>query len=126
VQRGYKKENLGNRVTFVRESGEKRVGWRDPPFREDLSAAAEESLLLEAVTRERLLKTQQAGKFREGCGDLWIAEIIGGAVIACSYESCVEWSINPIFNPKPSRVSHTYYETIHTNIKKNNCHLNPF
>jgi hypothetical protein len=26
VQRGYKKENLGNRVTFVRESGEKRVG----------------------------------------------------------------------------------------------------
>jgi hypothetical protein len=35
---------------------------REPPFREDLSAKAEESVLLEAVMRERLVKTQQAGK----------------------------------------------------------------
>jgi hypothetical protein len=31
---------------------------REPPFREE----AEESPLLEAVSRERLVKTQQAGK----------------------------------------------------------------
>jgi hypothetical protein len=35
---------------------------REPPFREDLSAEAEESLLLEAVIREGLMKTQQDGK----------------------------------------------------------------
>jgi hypothetical protein len=35
---------------------------REASFREDLSAEAAESPLLEAVTRERLLKTQQAGK----------------------------------------------------------------
>jgi hypothetical protein len=32
----------------------------EPPFEEDLSAKAEESPLLEAVPRERLVKTQQA------------------------------------------------------------------
>jgi hypothetical protein len=32
------------------------------PFRDDLNAEVEESPLLEAVTRERLVKTQQAGK----------------------------------------------------------------
>jgi hypothetical protein len=31
-------------------------------FRQDLSVEAEESPLLEAVTRERLVKTEQAGK----------------------------------------------------------------
>jgi hypothetical protein len=35
---------------------------RKLPFRLDLSVEAEESPLLEAVTREQLLKTQQAGK----------------------------------------------------------------
>jgi hypothetical protein len=36
------------------------------------------------------------------CGDLWIMEISGGAVIACSSESRVyKWSINPISNPNP-------------------------
>jgi hypothetical protein len=34
----------------------------EQPFRQDLSAEDEESPLLEAITRERLLKTQQAGK----------------------------------------------------------------
>jgi hypothetical protein len=33
----------------------------DMPFREGLSEEAEDSPLLEAVTRERLVKTQQAG-----------------------------------------------------------------
>jgi hypothetical protein len=35
---------------------------REPPFGENVSAEAEESSLLEAVTTERLVKTQQAGK----------------------------------------------------------------
>jgi hypothetical protein len=35
---------------------------RELPFGEDMSAETEESPLLEAVTRERLVKTQQAGK----------------------------------------------------------------
>jgi hypothetical protein len=38
-----------------------RVG-RERPFREDLSTDAEKSPLLEAVTRERLVKTQQPGR----------------------------------------------------------------
>jgi hypothetical protein len=37
------------------------VEW-EPPFREDLSAEAEQFPLLEAITRERLVKIQQAGK----------------------------------------------------------------
>jgi hypothetical protein len=58
---------------------------------------AEESPLLEAVVRERLVKIKQAGKGLAGgvmiC-ELW--EIIGGAVIASRSES-----INPFTNPNP-------------------------
>jgi hypothetical protein len=46
---------------------------REPPFRGDLSAKAEESPLLEAVTRERLVETQRAGKGL--AGDLVICEL---------------------------------------------------
>jgi hypothetical protein len=35
---------------------------REPPFREDLSPETEEQPLLEAVTRQLLVKTLQAGK----------------------------------------------------------------
>jgi hypothetical protein len=45
---------------------------------------AEESAILEAVTRERLVTTKQAGK-----------GLAGGGVI------CNEWSINPRSNTKP-------------------------
>jgi hypothetical protein len=46
-------------------------------WREDVSV-----WLLEAVARERPVKTQQAGKRLGGCcGDLWIVEISSGAVI---------------------------------------------
>jgi hypothetical protein len=52
---------------------------------------AEESPLLEAIARERLMKRQQAGKRFSGCcGDLWIVEISGGAVIASTSESCIK------------------------------------
>jgi hypothetical protein len=34
----------------------------EPPFGEDLSAKAEESLLLQPITREQLVNTQQGGK----------------------------------------------------------------
>jgi hypothetical protein len=47
----------------------KRAG-REITFRGNLSTEAEESLLLEAVTREALVKTQQAGKLSGCCGDL--------------------------------------------------------
>jgi hypothetical protein len=51
---------------------------------------AEESPLLEAVARERLLKTQQAGNRLSGCcGDLKNVEIRDGAVITCSSEWCI-------------------------------------
>jgi hypothetical protein len=55
----------------------KRVG-SDPPFREDLSAKAKESPLLEAVTRERLLKTQQVGKGLAGAA--MISEVWKSAI----------------------------------------------
>jgi hypothetical protein len=49
----------------------KRTVGRKPPFREDLSAEAEESLQLEAIMRERLVKIQKDGKeLRVCCGDL--------------------------------------------------------
>jgi hypothetical protein len=51
---------------------------------------AEESPLLEAVARGRLLKTQQIGKRLTGCcGDLSIVEISDSVVITCSSEWCV-------------------------------------
>jgi hypothetical protein len=51
----------------------KRVSFKGAAFREDLSAEAEESRLLEAVTKERLVKRQQARK------DL------GCAVVICEF-----------------------------------------
>jgi hypothetical protein len=53
-------------MSFVRES----VG-RETPSRENLKAEAEKCPLLEAVTRERLVKSQQAGT------DLVCAVVIG-------------------------------------------------
>jgi hypothetical protein len=58
---------------------------------------AEQSPLLEAAARERLVKTQEAGKGLAGA-----VEISFGAVIACSSES----SINPFTNANPVH-SHT-------------------
>jgi hypothetical protein len=52
---------------------------------------AEKSPQLEAVTRERQFKKQQAVKWpSEWCSDLWIVEIINSAVITCSSECCVQ------------------------------------
>jgi hypothetical protein len=56
------------KITGATESVLYRSLWRkeavgrEPPFRKDLSAEAEGFPLLEAVARERLVKTQQAGK----------------------------------------------------------------
>jgi hypothetical protein len=50
-----------NRVSSVQKSVKKRVG-RELPFRQNLIAEAEESLLLEAITREGLAKIQKAKK----------------------------------------------------------------
>jgi hypothetical protein len=51
---------------------------------------AKESPLLEAVAREWLMKTQQAGKRLSGChSDLQSVEINDDALIACSFEWCV-------------------------------------
>jgi hypothetical protein len=61
---------------------------------------AEESPLLEAVARKRLMKSQQAGKRHSGCcGDLKIVEINESAVITCSSSDVYKWSINPFTNP---------------------------
>jgi hypothetical protein len=50
---------------------------------------AEESPLLEAVARERLVKT--GWKRFSGCYDyLWTVEISDSAVITCSSESCIQ------------------------------------
>jgi hypothetical protein len=60
------------------------------PDSNDVSTEDGESPLLRAVTKQRLVKTQRAGKGLGGCcGDLSIVKINGGAVIACSSESCV-------------------------------------
>jgi hypothetical protein len=52
---------------------------------------AEESPLLEAVARERLLKITQAGKILSGCcGDLLSVEISDSAAITCNSEWCIQ------------------------------------
>jgi hypothetical protein len=64
VPRNYKEDNWGNQVNSVQESVKKELVGRGLPFREDLSAEPEE-----AVTRERLVKAQQAVKrLRVWCG----------------------------------------------------------
>jgi hypothetical protein len=74
VPRSYK-DNWGNQVSSIRKTVKKKDSWkrvvREPSFREDLIAEAEESPMLEAVTRERLVKTQQSGKG------------LAGAVVIC-------------------------------------------
>jgi hypothetical protein len=52
---------------------------------ENLSTNAEKSLLLEAVIRERLVKTQKAGKVFAYA----VVIYIGGAVMTCSSELCL-------------------------------------
>jgi hypothetical protein len=65
VPRSYEEDNWGE-LSSVRETVKKSDSWKrvgkERPFREDLSAEVEESPMLEAVIRERLVKTQQAGK----------------------------------------------------------------
>jgi hypothetical protein len=74
---------------------------REPSFREDFSAEAEESPVLEAVTRERPVKTQHAGKSLAGA-----VEISGGAVMVCSSEWCVVVNKPNTQSKIPSRVTH--------------------
>jgi hypothetical protein len=78
----------------------------EPPFREDLSAKAEKYPLLEAVIRERLMKTQQAGKdlacAMAICRVWRLAMTLSLRVV----QSCVyKWSINPISKPKARQES---------------------
>jgi hypothetical protein len=62
---------------------------------------AQESLLLVAVARERLMKTQQAGKrLSVWCGDLESVEISGGAVPVVPIR-VYKWWINPFIDPYP-------------------------
>jgi hypothetical protein len=57
VSRSYEEDKWGNHVSSEWERVKKESVGREPPFREDLSSEAEESPLLEAVTRKRLMKT---------------------------------------------------------------------
>lgn len=54
-----------------------------------MTTKAEESPLLSFVTKQRLVKTLQAGEDL-ACSDLWIVEIGDSAVITCNSEWCVE------------------------------------
>jgi hypothetical protein len=55
-------------------------GWEEKTWARE----AEETPLLEVVARERLVKTQQA---RKGLAGAMV--ISGGAVVTCTYESCL-------------------------------------
>jgi hypothetical protein len=59
---GYKEDKWGNQISSVRKDLQKEAVGKEQPFRVDLRAEAEEFLLLEAVTRERFVKTKQNGK----------------------------------------------------------------
>jgi hypothetical protein len=92
VQRGYKENSWSENSSVGKE----------PSFREDLRTEAEESPLLEAITRKRLVKTLQAGK------DLESVEISDSVIVICSW-AC-KWSVNPIIQNLV--YSHAYYVTV--------------
>jgi hypothetical protein len=107
VQHGYKEGNWSNPISWgvavqlsSAKEAEKRwcYSWvvTDKEFcvggcdKRTWSGEVEESPLLEAVARERLLQIQQAGKILSGCcGGLWSMAISDSAVTACSSEWCV-------------------------------------
>jgi hypothetical protein len=60
----------GKQISSVREIVKKRGSWKGAAIQRGLEREVEESVLLEAVTRERLVKTQQAGKDSVWYGDL--------------------------------------------------------
>jgi hypothetical protein len=106
VQRGYEEDNWGNRVSSVRKTEKKGTVGREPLFRKDLSAEAEDSPLLAAVTRERLVKTQEAGKSLAGAVVICELRRLAVALYLLVVPSSVyEWSINPTSNPKPRQES---------------------
>jgi hypothetical protein len=114
LRRGYNNENpkpaeenwkIWQRVRWDSEIG---IEWIDTEFwtggcdQRTWEREAEESPLLEAVARVRLVKTQQAGKGL-ACAvvncEVWRLEI---ALWLLSVPSGVhKWSINPISNPYP-------------------------
>jgi hypothetical protein len=56
--------------------------------------------VLEAFARERLMKTQQAGKgLSECCGDLEGVEISDSAISLVVPSGVYKWSIHPFTNP---------------------------
>jgi hypothetical protein len=70
-----------------------------------MSIEAEKSPWLEAATKGRLVKTQQAGKYKLCCSDLYSVDISDGAVITRSYESSCKVFNKSNLQPKtPSRV----------------------
>jgi hypothetical protein len=62
VPRSYKEDNWGYQVSYVWESVKKRDSWKGAAIQRGLEREAEESPLLEAVTRERLVKTSRLEK----------------------------------------------------------------
>jgi hypothetical protein len=76
-----------NCVSSVLEAVRGGTVGRELPFRRHLSAEAEESSLLKAITRARLVKTQQAGKGLAGA--VVICKISDNVKITYSYELCV-------------------------------------
>jgi hypothetical protein len=75
MPRNYKEENRGDAVSRALQGNSRRERYRSvvgySPDSNDVSTDAEESPLLRAVARERMFKTQQAGKRLSACcGDL--------------------------------------------------------
>jgi hypothetical protein len=104
VKNGYKEDNWGNPVNWglavqlssARQAQKRRrCSWVDKEFctggcdKRTWAHEAEESPLLEAVARERLVKTAGWKRLSRCCGDLWSVEISDSAVITCSSEWCV-------------------------------------
>jgi hypothetical protein len=80
VHKGYKEGNWGNRISSVRESVRKRGSWKGAAVQRGLERMKVKNLRLEAVARERLVKTQLAGKVLAGA-----VVISDGAIIKCNY-----------------------------------------
>jgi hypothetical protein len=78
-----------------------------------LVGVAEESPLLEAVARERLLKTAGWIRLSGCCGDLRVVEIAMVLQLLVVTSGVCKWSVNPFTNPNPVS-SHAYYVIIYS------------
>jgi hypothetical protein len=124
VQSGYKERNWGNQFGWALQERLRRDGavvdsWQefytDGFDKRTWAREAEESPLLEAAARERVVKSQQAARRLSWCcGFLWSVQLSDNAVIIVVSSGVCRWSINPFTNLYPVYIHTSKIMTVRT------------